>query len=657
MVLVTSERNLQTNHGLAPQSYLPVLPGLHELWAETLGDPRLCVAVLDGPADLSHPCFTGADLKVLETLLSGEADRGAASQHGTHVASLIFGQPGSSVQGIAPRCRGLILPVFGNGAGGGLAPCSQLDLARAIAQAVAEGADVINVSGGQLEPSGEGQALLASAVRLCSSSGILIVAAAGNQGCECLQVPAALPSVLAVGAMDADGSPLPFSNWGEAYRRQGVLAPGQLILGAFPGGGTTLQSGTSYATPLVTGIAALLLSLQLKWGRRPDVGVVRDAILRGAIGCAEQPVAECNRLLMGRIHIPRALILLRKGGSMETSDANGGQEQPSEVQSQHAAGAVENTDPPLAGTPPRVHAAGLMDPPAPPLSLPPGSAPEPRSEAPGRVMASGCGGQPQALAYVLGQLGVDFVTEARRDSLVQHGLANPYDTAELLRFLTANPPFATAVTWVLAQESTPIYAIQPGGAFAAEIYETLRNFLQSQFSEGVERVSLPGWVMGKADLLSGQSVPILWPELRGMYSWSTPALVRAVLGDAPAEKDNLDTFHTRTAEITSFLERVYYEIRNLGLAPQERAINFAATNAFQVERVYQSALQAELKLDSITVERSPICRPDSDCWDVKLTFFNPAKRLEQARAVYRFTVDVSDVVPVTVGKVRHWEVY
>ncbi|MCP4549327.1 MAG: peptidase S8, partial [bacterium] len=62
-------------------------------------------------------------------------------------------------------------------------------------------------------------------------------------------------------------------------------------------------------------------------------------------------------------------------------------------------------------------------------------------------------------------------------------------------------------------------------------------------------------------------------------------------------------------------------------------------------------------LDQIDVERSPICRPESDCWDVKLTFFNPTKRIEQARVVYRFTIDVSDVVPVTVGPVRHWHVY
>ena len=61
-----------------------------------------------------------------------------------------------------------------------------------------------------------------------------------------------------------------------------------------------------------------------------------------------------------------------------------------------------------------------------------------------------------------------------------------------------------------------------------------------------------------------------------------------------------------------------------------------------------------MQLDTIDVERSPICRPDSDCWDVKLIFFNPSKVFEQARKVYRFSIDVGDLVPVTVGSVRSW---
>ena len=242
------------------------IPGLEELWAETLGDSRICVAVLDGPVDQSHPSLAAATLTRLETLVPGVADEGPASRHGTHVASVIFGQHDGPVKGMAPRCRGLVIPVFGDGDKETLAPCSQLDLARAISQAVQQGAHVINISGGELTPSGTAHPLLADAVRNCAEQGVLIVAAAGNEGCACLHAPGALPSVLAVGAMNAQGEPLTFSNWGAQYQTQGILAHGQDILGASPGGGTVTNSGTSYATPIVSGIAALLLSLQYKRG-------------------------------------------------------------------------------------------------------------------------------------------------------------------------------------------------------------------------------------------------------------------------------------------------------------------------------------------------------------------------------------------------------
>ncbi|MFZ1028939.1 MAG: S8 family serine peptidase [Limnoraphis robusta] len=232
---------------------------LEKLSTISLGDSSICVAVLDGPVDQNHPCFQGADLTYLPTLVQ-EAPRidGNMSMHGTHVASIIFGQPGSPVQGIAPHCKGIIVPIFADDR----RKTSQLDLARGIEQAVNAGAHVINLSGGQLTDFGEADGWLENAVRLCRQNNVLLVAAAGNNGCDCLHVPAALPSVLAVGAMDGNGKPLDFSNWGETYKNQGILAPGKDILGAKPGGGTHRLSGTSLATPIVSGVAAVLLSLQ-----------------------------------------------------------------------------------------------------------------------------------------------------------------------------------------------------------------------------------------------------------------------------------------------------------------------------------------------------------------------------------------------------------
>jgi hypothetical protein len=63
------------------------------------------------------------------------------------------------------------------------------------------------------------------------------------------------------------------------------------------------------------------------------------------------------------------------------------------------------------------------------------------------------------------------------------------------------------------------------------------------------------------------------------------------------------------------------------------------------------------RLDTVEVDRSTICRPDSDCLDVTFKFFDPENVLTKARQVYQYTIDVSDTVPVPVGRLRSWAVY
>ncbi|MEU6625775.1 S8 family serine peptidase [Streptomyces litmocidini] len=271
------------------------------------GDPRVCVALLDGPVDLSHPCFAGADLTRLTTLVQDPAGPGPMSLHGTHVASLLFGMPGSPVTGLVPRCRGLVLPVFRDG-GSGRIP--QMDLARAIERAVEEGANIVNISGGERTDAGQADALLERALRLCEDRGVLVVSAAGNDGADTLQVPAAVPSVLAVGAAAADGTPLDISNWGGAYRTHGILAPGQDVEGAAPGGGLASLTGSSFATPLVAGTAALLVAAQLAGGGDADPRAAGQALLSTATApadCADPDAPACRRGLGGSLDAVRAL--------------------------------------------------------------------------------------------------------------------------------------------------------------------------------------------------------------------------------------------------------------------------------------------------------------------------------------------------------------
>lgn len=100
---------------------------LDRLHTISQGDSSICVAVLDGPVDQAHPCFQGANLTYLPTLVQEAAKvDGSMSMHGTHVASILFGQPGSPVQGIVPQCKGIIIPIFADDR----RRTSQLDLAR-----------------------------------------------------------------------------------------------------------------------------------------------------------------------------------------------------------------------------------------------------------------------------------------------------------------------------------------------------------------------------------------------------------------------------------------------------------------------------------------------------------------------------------------------
>ncbi len=646
--------------------------GLKELWKETLGDPSICVAILDGPVDHSHSSLAGANFKQLETLVSVSTSRGSALTHGTHVASVIFGQHNGEIKGIAPRCRGLSIPVFNDRINGLIAPCSQLDLARAITQAVQEGAHIINISGGELSLSGTAHPILADAVQNCADNNVLIVAAAGNDGCDCPHIPSALPAVLAVGAMNAEGQPLDFSNWGDQYLTQGVLAPGESILGANPGSGITTNSGTSYATPLVSGVAALLLSLQLMRGHQPNPHAIREAILSSAIGCGEQTMADCRRFLAGRLNTQGAITQIINGGiSMSNS---------TEVQEKNISQVVENADL-IAHSVQQTIPANVMAAASDnkddkvPKAISTSSAlnlgsflgrenPSNQESVKTGITPAECetcasGRRPPQLVFALGQLGFDFGTEARRDSIMQHmeQPANPNDPLQCMAHLEKNPWDAAAIIWTLSLDATPIYAIQAHGTFASEICQRLCEFFGDQTRGEVERVSIPGYIEGSARLSNGQIVPVILPDLRGMYSWNTATLVEAACGKLLAENEERvkkDAYIKKAQVVENFLQRLYVELRNLGTTPQERSINYAATNAFQIASVFQNAIQDEMDLDAIEVERSPICRPESNCWDVKLTFFNPSKVYEQAKKVYLFTVDVSDVVPVMVGTVRSW---
>jgi hypothetical protein len=653
------EKRGTTIHGGTPRGKTSdhPIPGISKLWRESLGDPAIRIAILDGPVDLRHPSLDGAQLESVPSLVSSVCDDGAACRHGTHITSLIFGQHHGPVKGLAPRCSGVIIPIFESDEDGPyFRPCSQLDLARAITQAVEFGAQIINISGGQFTPSGSAYPLLADTIRACAARGVLIVSATGNESCECLHVPAALSSVLAVGAMNAGGEPLEFSNWGGPYQIQGILAPGENVLGAEPGGRTARRSGTSYATAIVSGVAALILSALRKRGMKFDPYRVRSALLESALGCDFRAIQDCRRLLAGRLNIAGAMSILCEGNVIM-----------SEITETQA------VEPPSDRPEPQES--------SPVIPAPPEQSPAEVGISPSEVQPSDCGCQKCAagaapqLVFALGELGYDFSSEARMDSFVQR-LKRPerklaYDRNAIVGHLNDHLTDASSLEWTLSIHGTVIYSIRPTGPFAADTYRELKNALAKQEEyrledgEEVGRISVPGVIAGTTRLLSGQVVPVIIPELHGMFQWTTAELIKVLLKDKPElAKDATEAVKKKREEedqkdkqlYLNFLNRVYYELRNLGVSSHDRAINFAGTNVHEMKAICKDVRDSKerMELDHIQAQPSAICRPGSDCWDILVSFFYPDRHVQAVRKVYRYTVDVSDVVPVTVGRMRHW---
>lgn len=635
------------------------------------GSPAVKVGIVDGIPDLTHPALRTASVEIFEAMIPSAAYEPDA--HGTGICSVIFGQS-KPLKGLAPRCSGLVLPIFFQSQKEDRPrPVSQLDLARAIGFALENDVAIINVSAGQKVSAAEADAHLDRVLHRCAERNVLVVAAAGNDGCACLHLPAALESVLAVGAIDSDGCPLPSSNWGESYRINGILAPGDGLLVAVPGGDMRTARGTSYAAAVVSGVAALLLTIARRKSYDVNGVDIRRILLESATPCELVGENACDRYLAGSLNAAAALSMLHQIGRAKSKTRPLLSTIPSigSVTVQHQLSSGNHAMTTLELEP---SAAASVEPSCEEVSSCSSHA---KAEDAGKARdlrqkpfltksaaaedtinqlgcSCGCGGHPPQIVYALGSLYYDFGTEARRDLFVQQLHPNhpsfPTDT-EIIALIREHPEFAAGLTFTLMQEQVPLYAIQPSGPFALRTYSALLDAWASSLTEdgGEQRVSLPGFIAGSTHLLNGMVVPIVVPDLRGMYTWLSKDLIdatREAIEEAPETEVSDEA-------LLNFLNRIYYALRNLGVAPQDRALNFAATNAYQARQVFVDAAVRGLTLDDIRIVKSPICRPDSDCWDVELSMFDDDNE-RRADRVYRYTIDVSDVIPVTVGTLRTW---
>ena len=262
-------------------------------WDIEQGDLSVVIAIVDSGADLMHEDLSSKLLQGYDfvdfqgsgggryTLLGdyGSRDDQPADEdgHGSHCAGIAASDSNNGT-GVAGVCwRGKILPVrvmfrvFDNFEQRETSVGTDIDIDAGIKFAIDSGAHVINLSLGGEQPSHE------QILDYAFDQGVCVLAATGNENSNAASYPASNPKTLAVGAIDQSLNRASFSNYGPAYNRF-VMSPGVHIGSTYKDNGYIYLDGTSMATPHVTGLAALIVSLALRSGRKFSASDVYEII-------------------------------------------------------------------------------------------------------------------------------------------------------------------------------------------------------------------------------------------------------------------------------------------------------------------------------------------------------------------------------------------
>ncbi len=225
----------------APQKFGRPASGLQ------LTGKDVVIGVIDTAIDPDHPDLKDAVLESYDALPDQPVNN---RRHGTAVAGLLAGR--SMILGVAPKARLLVARAFDVPVKNAKASATTYQILEALDWTVEKGAQIINMSF-----TGPRNNLMSKALSAAAGKNVLLIAAAGNNGPKARPAyPAAEQSVLAVTATDVDNRIYSHANAGGYVF---VAAPGVDVLAAVPDNGVDMVSGTSFAAPFLSGLAALML--------------------------------------------------------------------------------------------------------------------------------------------------------------------------------------------------------------------------------------------------------------------------------------------------------------------------------------------------------------------------------------------------------------
>jgi subtilisin family serine protease len=221
--------------------------------------------LIDGSVAATHSDLATENIRILPQASNRAptSANGTALMHGTFVAGILAARRGTAAPAICPGCTLVVRSIFlqPSAANADAPTASPQELADAIIECVEAGARILNLSLSLATPSPNREPTLAQALDYAAARGTLVVAAAGNQGTVGGSAITRHPWAISVVACDRAGRPLAVSNLGSSIARRGLMAPGDAVTSLGANGQPLTSTGTSAATPFVTGALALLLSI------------------------------------------------------------------------------------------------------------------------------------------------------------------------------------------------------------------------------------------------------------------------------------------------------------------------------------------------------------------------------------------------------------